>query len=61
MAENSVAVCLDCGAPIDLGLNPVIDDHLECPACGAAFDVIALRPIELDWAFLEPTMPDSVC
>ena len=45
-----VAECPGCENPIPFDSEPRIGTEIECRSCGAALEVIFLRPIELDWA-----------
>jgi lysine biosynthesis protein LysW len=43
--------CPECDATIDLGNNPTEKQKVTCQSCGAFLEVVAISPIELDWAF----------
>lgn len=45
--------CPECDEPIRLGDRPSKGQKVTCPACGAYLEVVALSPIELDWAIDE--------
>ena len=45
--------CLDCEQKIQLSFEPVLGQIITCPHCEAEFEVIALNPVELDWAFFD--------
>lgn len=44
--------CPDCGAQLDLSEAEEVGDLVDCPNCGAAFEVVALTPFTLV-AFLD--------
>ena len=43
------AACPGCNNDIPFQSEPRIGSEVSCKACGAALEVIFLRPIELDW------------
>jgi len=45
--------CPECDASIDLGNTPAKGQKVTCKSCGAYLEVVAISPIELDWAFDE--------
>ena len=45
--------CLDCEQKIQMSFEPVMGQIITCPHCEAEFEVIALNPVELDWAFFD--------
>jgi lysine biosynthesis protein LysW len=51
--------CLDCGRMIKLSFEPVVGRIITCPNCEAEFEVIAVSPVELDWAFFDPEDKDD--
>ena len=44
------AICPGCDDKISFASEPRIGAEVDCASCGAALEVIFLRPIELDWA-----------
>lgn len=48
-----VAVCPGCDSDIQFSSEPRIGTEVDCRSCGAALEVIFLRPIELDWTGAE--------
>lgn len=55
---KSQVKCLDCEGSIKLSFAPVVGQIIACPICEAEFEVIAVNPVELDWAFFEPEGED---
>jgi lysine biosynthesis protein LysW len=43
--------CPECDSSINLGNNPTKNQKVTCQSCGAYLEVVAISPIELDWAF----------
>jgi lysine biosynthesis protein LysW len=43
--------CPECDGSINLGNNPSKNQKVTCQSCGAYLEVVAISPIELDWAF----------
>jgi lysine biosynthesis protein LysW len=39
--------CPDCGSELDLTDVDEIGDLVDCPNCGAAFELVALAPLTL--------------
>jgi len=48
--------CLDCAEPIVLESLPLLGQKILCAHCQAALEVINLEPLELDWAYNDPTI-----
>jgi lysine biosynthesis protein LysW len=44
------AFCPDCGQKIVLGPKPRKGQLISCPHCNADLEIIAVNPLELDWA-----------
>jgi len=42
--------CPECDADIAVGKKPFEGQKITCPKCGAFLQIIALSPIEIDWA-----------
>ncbi len=61
MAATSVATatCPDCGRKVQLWAQPQVGEEVICPHCEAELEVVALDPVELDWAFIEPAEDDD--
>lgn len=51
--------CLDCEYAIELSFEPVVGQLITCPTCDAEFEVIAVNPVELDWADFGPEDDDE--
>ena len=51
MSVELSANCPDCGNVIPFKIAPRMNQTVVCANCEAALVVIALNPIELDWAF----------
>ncbi|MBN1484169.1 MAG: hypothetical protein JXA37_05560 [Chloroflexia bacterium] len=49
--------CLECGYEWPLDAPLVEGQTMFCPRCRARFEVIRLDPLELDWAYYEPSYP----
>lgn len=49
-----IAFCLDCEHKINLGAHPVEGQKVRCSNCGAELEILSLKPLELDWVYLEP-------
>ncbi len=47
----TVGACPACGCEIGLGSEPWLGARVTCPGCGAYLEIIALAPVELDWAY----------
>ncbi|MBN1201987.1 MAG: lysine biosynthesis protein LysW [Anaerolineae bacterium] len=47
------AVCVECGAEIDIPADVMQGEILVCADCGAELEVIELEPLTLDLAPLE--------
>jgi hypothetical protein len=50
-----VAMCPECEGEFRTGPTLKVGQRLICPNCDAELEVIHLIPLELDWAFDEPT------
>ncbi len=48
MAEG---FCPDCDSKVDIGNHPRKGQRATCPSCNAYLEVVALSPVELDWAY----------
>lgn len=48
------AACPECHAEVRFEAAPCLGDRVQCVACGAALEVVKVRPWELDWSFEEP-------
>lgn len=48
--------CLDCAEPIALASRPLLGQKIVCGRCQATLEVINLEPLELDWAYDDPTI-----
>ena len=53
MTKKITVECMDCEQQIKLSFEPVLGQIITCPHCEAEFEVIALNPVELDWAFFD--------
>ena len=53
VAKKITTECLDCEQKIQLSFEPVLGQIIACPHCEAEFEVIAVNPVELDWAFFD--------
>lgn len=53
VAKKVNVQCLDCESTIKLSFEPVVGQIITCPNCDAEFEVIAINPVELDWAFFD--------
>ena len=42
--------CLECGASINVGSDPMVGEILACAACGVELEVIGINPNELAMA-----------
>lgn len=54
----ATAFCLYCDQPVSLGSRPMEGQVITCSNCGVQLEVLSLDPLELDWAFLKPTVDD---
>ena len=45
--------CIECETQLKLGSSPTKGQQISCFKCGAFLQVVALSPIELDWAYDE--------
>ncbi len=55
----AISFCLDCHREINLGPHPAEGQKLKCPHCGTELEVLSIKPLELDWAYLEPAAADE--
>lgn len=44
MVDQNERSCPDCGADLNPDQGPEVGDLLDCPNCGAVFEVVAVRP-----------------
>ena len=42
--------CLSCGNTIEIDFDPYRGDFIECDECGMEFEIVATKPIKIDWA-----------
>ncbi len=49
-------VCPECGQPV-VARGVAVGQRLICPYCRTRLEVIEINPLELDWAYDEPTLP----
>jgi lysine biosynthesis protein LysW len=49
--------CPECGFLLEVG-EPVEGQRLTCPRCHARLEIVSLEPLELDWAYNEPSLMD---
>lgn len=50
----SVAFCLDCDRQLDLEIDPQVGQRVKCQSCEVEFEIINLKPLELDWVYDGP-------
>jgi lysine biosynthesis protein LysW len=50
----ATVTCRSCGREIRLRRPAELGLRLVCPSCGTNLEVIALGPLEVDWAFDQP-------
>jgi lysine biosynthesis protein LysW len=50
----AMGACPECGGEVQFVSQPRLGQRAECPDCEAVLEVVAVSPIELDWAFEEP-------
>jgi hypothetical protein len=53
--ETKAAFCPECEGEFRVGPILKVGQRLTCPHCEADLEVIHLMPLELDWAFDEPS------
>lgn len=46
-APDKARECPDCGDELDLAEAEEVGDLVDCPNCGAAFELVALEPFTL--------------
>ncbi|MGB9722370.1 MAG: hypothetical protein ACP5OO_05060 [Chloroflexia bacterium] len=51
------SACPECGFLLELN-EPVEGQRLTCPRCRAWLEVVSREPLELDWAYHEPSLVD---
>ena len=49
----AVATCPGCDEDVQIGARAKLGQTIICSRCGARLEVIAVSPLELDWAFDE--------
>lgn len=47
------ASCPECGDDIAFDRKPRLEDEVLCASCGTRLVIVALDPVELDWALEE--------
>ncbi|GAB4560428.1 MAG: hypothetical protein Kow0047_07050 [Anaerolineae bacterium] len=50
----ATGTCSNCGSAWELPQPLREGQIIVCPACRTYLEVIAVEPLELDWAYLEP-------
>jgi hypothetical protein len=53
--KMAIAFCPDCEEPVHLGQTPKVGQRIVCANCEADLEVIEVSPLELDWAYDEPS------
>ena len=48
-SKNEVVECLACEDDVFVGRNPKIGNFVVCHNCDAAFQIIDLKPVLIDW------------
>jgi len=46
-----IAICPGCDTRIRFDERPRLNEIVTCPECEGSFEVVRLRPLELDWAY----------
>jgi len=50
----AIAFCPDCEEPVRVA-TPKLGQRVTCQSCGAELEVVEVSPLELDWAYDEPS------
>lgn len=50
----AIAFCPDCEEPVRVA-TPKLGQRVTCESCGAELEIVEVSPLELDWAYDEPS------
>ena len=50
----AIAFCPDCEEPVRVA-TPKLGQRVTCESCGAELEIVDVSPLELDWAYDEPS------
>ena len=50
----AIAFCPDCEEPVRVA-TPKLGQRVTCPSCGGELEIVEVSPLQLDWAYDDPS------
>jgi lysine biosynthesis protein LysW len=51
ISSTQKGICEKCGSEISIEGTPTLDQRVTCTQCGDVLKIVALDPIQLEWAW----------